>query len=493
MLLYQWLTECTNRHGVAKALIYRDSYLSWRGLLDRVDRRAQELTALGVVSGDWVGLMLGNVPDLVILALAVSKLNATMVPIDPTTGVRELQLLLEVFPLRALITRPRGGTDPGVVPSTLMRSRAVSAKEWQAETKSQPSHIQPELRKRLQGTLITCLLYKREQQKPAATPLVFVTHDAKGMPKGVCRTNEQLTAHTDLLRIALELQQTDRVFSILPLYVAYNFECGFLLSLRFGMPLYLEEEMTPMRVSKLLKEQAITLFPGNPWIYASLNRIVTTLPKITTPRARFLSSGMPLPSTVADAFAKRFGVRPRSLYYTVESGSLCLEPEATSGNGVHVGLPLPSVKVRLLPDRQQPDKNAVWIQSPAMSVQAISHLGVASQQSVQMGDQDADGWMYTGDQGQWDAKGRLTLLGRADDLVKVNHKRVRLDEVKACLMSHPKVKNVKMRLEIDAEMNPILIALVNRKGACSEDTLLEHCARHLPPYKTPRKIEFFTE
>jgi acyl-CoA synthetase (AMP-forming)/AMP-acid ligase II len=109
MQLYEWLSTVASNQSSGKALVYRDTYLSWRGLLHRVDRRAQELHALGVTAGAWVGLMLGNVPDFVILALALSKIDAVVVPLDPTTGNRELEMVLEAAPLRALVTRPRGG------------------------------------------------------------------------------------------------------------------------------------------------------------------------------------------------------------------------------------------------------------------------------------------------------------------------------------------------------------------------------------------------
>src|SRR6266568_5216562 len=114
-LLYKWLTDATRAQGSAKALVYRDTYLSWRGLAHRVDRRAQEFQAMGVKKGDWVGLMLGNVPDFVILALGLSQLGITVVPIDPTTSSREFDLVMETVPLRALITRPRG-TETQPVP-----------------------------------------------------------------------------------------------------------------------------------------------------------------------------------------------------------------------------------------------------------------------------------------------------------------------------------------------------------------------------------------
>ena len=81
MLLYSWLKDAVDEKGGAKALLYRDTYLSWRGLLHRVDRRAAEFKTIGVRPGDWVGLMLGNVPDFVILSLALSKLRAAPLPL----------------------------------------------------------------------------------------------------------------------------------------------------------------------------------------------------------------------------------------------------------------------------------------------------------------------------------------------------------------------------------------------------------------------------
>src|SRR5580698_9345955 len=172
-LLYDWLKKAAKAQGNNKAVVYRDNYLSWRGLLHRVDRRAQEFKSMGIKEGAWVGLMLGNVPDFVILALALSKLDAAIVPIDPTTGGRELELILAAAPLRALVTRPRGsegsisanGTSAPVPPSTLPRSRVTRPttppRAGQVAPAAPPAPVVPaedaaEIRRRLQGTLLTC-------------------------------------------------------------------------------------------------------------------------------------------------------------------------------------------------------------------------------------------------------------------------------------------------------------------------------------------------
>src|SRR5258707_6431538 len=107
MQLYQWLSNVASDRGSGKALVYRDTYLSWRGLLHRVDRRAQELHAMGIGPGAWVGLMLGNVPDFVILALALPKIEAVVVPPTPTMGERGLAMGPQAAALPVLIHRPR--------------------------------------------------------------------------------------------------------------------------------------------------------------------------------------------------------------------------------------------------------------------------------------------------------------------------------------------------------------------------------------------------
>src|SRR5438093_13648153 len=104
MQLYEWLSSVADDRGSAKALVYRDTYLSWRGLLHRVDRRAQELHAMGIGPDAWVGLMLGKVPDSVILALALSKIDAVVVPLDPTMSKPEFEMVLQAAPLCADIT-----------------------------------------------------------------------------------------------------------------------------------------------------------------------------------------------------------------------------------------------------------------------------------------------------------------------------------------------------------------------------------------------------
>ncbi len=65
--------------------------LTYRQLLDQVDRFAAALTALGVKKGDRVALMLPNLPQFVISFYGALKLGAIVVNTNPTYTAREIE------------------------------------------------------------------------------------------------------------------------------------------------------------------------------------------------------------------------------------------------------------------------------------------------------------------------------------------------------------------------------------------------------------------
>jgi long-chain acyl-CoA synthetase len=473
-LLYKWLTEATRAQGSAKALVYRDTYLSWRGLSHRVDRRVQEFSAMGIRKGDWVGLMLGNVPDFAILALALAKVGATVVPLDPTTGQRDLGLIMDSAPLRALITRPRGGveTQQPAPPSASGRLENL------------------ESRRRLQGTLLTCSIYK----KPAATPdvatLVLYTNDSSGNPKGVLRTDENLEAAAVQTARALEVTAEDRILTTVPLFHSYGFDCGLALALRFGATLYLEDEVAPKRIVKLLREQEINVLPGTPGLYAGLAKLPTAK-ALKVKKPRYLSAGSPLPEATAEAFKDRWGVRIVPVYHTTETSTIAVDKKEPRPGSV--GKTIDGVEVRIgeAAGAATQDDGPIWVRSKAVARKVIPMPRARA--GVPVGGFDDKGWLRTGDVGKMDKTGRIYLSGREDQLVKVDGKRVALGEVQECLESFAKVQQAQVRVITDPLGGPMVVASVvvmGKGGPGVAEEIIDHCAKNLAPYKVPRRIEF---
>ena len=106
--IYRWLDEAVPRAGSQRSLDSQDTTLSRRGLLIRADKRARELAGLKIGAGDVIALSMGNVAEFIILLLAVSKLGAIAMPVDPANGDRSLLGVACRLPVRAVLRRPRG-------------------------------------------------------------------------------------------------------------------------------------------------------------------------------------------------------------------------------------------------------------------------------------------------------------------------------------------------------------------------------------------------
>ena len=504
-LLYDWLKKAAKAQGNNKALVYRDNYLSWRGLLHRVDRRAQEFKSMGIGEGAWVGLMLGNVPDFVILALALSKLEAAIVPIDPTTGSRELELMLAAAPLRALVTRPRGSegsiTASGATqapPPTAARTRGRTTGPMQVPPPpTTPTADSAEVRRRLQGTLLTCSVFKRPPPDVGVEPLaVLFTADSLGDPKGVLRTDKNTIAAVDNAIAALQLSAHSRILVAVPLFHAYGWDLGLLPTLKLGATMYLEEEISARRIGKLVREHQIDVLPGTPTMYAELSRLPTAK-DLGLKTSHYLAAGSRLEVAVAEEFFTLYGVRLLSCYHSTEAATIALED--TGKNPTSVGKVIEGVEVRITSPEGKPvsgKEGLIWVRGKTLAPKSIGPFDADAAPTtrasgmVPIGAIDKQGWLRTGDLGKIDKTGRLFLTGREDDVVKVDGKRVALGEVEGCLEAFPKIKAAQALVVSDPMTGAMVVARVVAKAKCAAEEIIDHCARNLAPYKVPRRIEF---
>jgi long-chain acyl-CoA synthetase len=500
MLLYSWLEKAVKSKGSARALVYRDTYLSWRGLKHRVDRRAREFASTGVRPGDLVGLMLGNVPDFVILTLALSKLRAAPVPLDPTTSTRELEMLMAIIPIRGLITRPRGGDAP--LPNTQSANDGTQGAPPSSdppETSNGSQRLAPESRKRLQGTLLSCSIYPTPEptlprKKTDQVAAVLVTADCVGDPKPVERTAGNLAAEAENLTHALNLTEEDRALLTVPLFHSFGFDIGMVACFANSATLCLEDEIAPHRVIKLVREHKTTVLPGNLTLFNELARSPAWRP-LTHKPLRLISAGGGLSGGALSSFHQKYGARPMACLHTTESGTVSIDVRGQAGNTV--GKVLEGIEVRTTdPKTGKPltgsKRGALWVRGAAVSPLQLSPSSHNGRTGVPVGCLDEDGWLRTGEIASIDRSKRIKLHGREDDLVRVDGKRIALGEVEGCIEAIPKVSAAQATLVTDPLGGPMVVAKVvlkDRRRKLEPEAIIDHCAKNLAPYKVPRRIE----
>jgi o-succinylbenzoate---CoA ligase len=102
-----------------------------------------------------------------------------------------------------------------------------------------------------------------------------------------------------------------------------------------------------------------------------------------------------------------------------------------------------------------------------------------------------DGWLHTGDLARIAPDGRLTILGRRDDLIISGGVNVHPDEVEAVLATHPGVAEVAVAGRADPEWGQRVTAFVVPTDPGSPPTLEDlrgHARERLAPAKAPREL-----
>jgi O-succinylbenzoic acid--CoA ligase len=146
----------------------------------------------------------------------------------------------------------------------------------------------------------------------------------------------------------------------------------------------------------------------------------------------------------------------------------------TCGGCVYDGVPLDGVRVEVR------DEGRIWISGPVLfSGYRRGGSGVS------------DGWFRTGDLGYLDSSGRLTVRGRADDVINTGGHKVVPGEVAAALQGCPGVRDVAVVGEPDPEWGERVTAVVVPENPADPPPLKLlrlHVKDRLPRYAAPSRV-----
>ena len=99
-----------------------------------------------------------------------------------------------------------------------------------------------------------------------------------------------------------------------------------------------------------------------------------------------------------------------------------------------------------------------------------------------------EGWLHTGDMGQLDDEGYLTLKDRSKDMIISGGSNIYPREVEEVLLTHPSVSEVSVVGCADAEWGEVVVAFVVVQSGYGVDdaALAAHCLAHIARFKRPK-------
>jgi 2-furoate---CoA ligase len=103
-----------------------------------------------------------------------------------------------------------------------------------------------------------------------------------------------------------------------------------------------------------------------------------------------------------------------------------------------------------------------------------------------------DGWYYTGDLGQWDKDGELTIMGRVDDMIISGAENIYPEEVEDVAVRSGLAADVAVIGMADARLGQRVVAFVEPAMVGLDAQALDqaYLASPLPRFKRPREYVF---
>jgi malonyl-CoA/methylmalonyl-CoA synthetase len=436
--------------------------LTFGEIRDRADRFADALRRRGVGVGDRVALYMANRVEFVDVFLACVRAGFVLVPINVLYREREIAHIVADSEPRLVVTT---SGNQGLLPAG---SDVVTIDDLVADA--------------MRGAAE----YRRPQIDGDAPVAIVYTSGTTGRSKGAVLTHNNLAANATALVACWRITSDDRYLAALPLFHVHglgNGVCSWLLS---GCTMRLVERFDASRVLEWFEEYSPTLFFGVPTMYVRLLDLPVDAARTIGHQMRlFVSGSAPLPAHVLESFQERFGHTILERYGMTETLMLTsnlLEGERRAGT---VGYPLPGVSVTVRDSSgtalgaghvgqvlvKGPTLFAGYWRNPTATAAAFH-----------------DGWFATGDLGEFDTAGCLTLRGRATELIISGGFNIYPREIEELLLEQDGVREAAVIGAPDGRRGEVPVAYVVVDSGVDVDRLRDECTRRLASFKAPRSI-----
>lgn len=475
-----------SRAGVApdrECLVFEQRTITYAELNARVGRAALLLRQRGVRAGDRVGVMSTNHPSTVATLLALARIGAVMVPVNPDYKAAEAGYVFNHAQVCGVLCSPE------VLPVVREAVAALAPAPWLMLNRAGDGAL-PVFDDELDAV--------RGDAPPDAqtpdSPCVFIyTSGTTGFPKGVMHAQRALILAGEGFVARMHLQPDDRLLCILPMFHINALFYSLAGALAAGATLIL----VPRFSASTFWHDAARSRATEANTIAAVSNIL-----LRRPRSEFVPGhslrkvyGAPFTAETYDVFEREFGVPTLIEGYGMSEIPGALNnpfegPHKVGSMGKPSLHPDPAVQLAQLKvvdddGRERPDGEVgeLVVKTPLV-MQGYYRDAEQTRAAFR------DGWFLTGDLARRDADGYFWFVARKKDIIRKRGENISGAELDRVVESHPRVLQAAAIPVPDAlGEDEILIAVVPKAGASvTPHEVADWCRQHLAAIKVPRYV-----
>lgn len=499
----------------SEALVSRHQGLrySWRQLAGQVEVHARALMALGVNTGDRVGIWSPNCAQWCILQLASAKVGAILVNINPAYRVGELEYVLRQSGCRWLVCADAFKTSDyhamvqelvpelaSATPGEMASQRLPDLRGVVSLAANPPTGFLPwqALAERAGQTSVEAYAARQQSLQFDQPVNIQYTSGTTGAPKGATLSHYNILNNGFMVGASLGLSARDRMVIPVPLYHCFGMVMANLGCITHGSTMiYPNDAFDAELTLRAVAEERASILYGVPTMFiAMLDHPARAQMDLSTLRSGIMA-GATCPIEVMRRVIDQMHMAEVQIAYGMTE---------TSPVSLQTG-PDDSLELRVTTvGRTQPQLENKLVDADGCIVPRgeIGELCTRGY-SVMLGYWDnpqatADaidpaGWMHSGDLAVMDEHGYVRIVGRNKDMIIRGGENIYPRELEEFFYTHPAVADAQVIGIPCSRYGEEIVAWIKLHPGhtATVEELQGWCKARIAHFKVPRHIRFVDE
>lgn len=503
------------RFGEREALVARHQGLryTWRQLAEQVESCARALMALGVETGDRVGIWSPNCAQWCIFQVATAKVGAILVNVNPAYRVGELEYVLRQSGCRWLVCADAfkhsdyHAMIQSLVPELAMatpgqmNSRALPALRGVVSLASKPpAGFLPWHALAALGASVgreACLA--RQDSLHVDQPVnIQYTSGTTGAPKGATLSHHNILNNGFMVGESLGLTEHDRMVIPVPLYHCFGMVMGNLGCITHGSTMiYPGDAFDAELALRAVAEERGTILYGVPTMFiAMLDHPARQGVDLSSLRSGIMA-GATCPIEVMRRVIDQMHMAEVQIAYGMtETSPVSLQTGPDDDLELRVttvGRTQPQLESKII----DPQGNTVARgERGELCTRGYSvMLGYWENPQATADAIDAAGWMHTGDLAVMDEAGYVRIVGRNKDMIIRGGENIYPREIEEFFYTHPAVADAQVIGIACSRYGEDIVAWIKLHPGhqVTAEELQAWCKARIAHYKVPRYFRFVDE
>ncbi|XP_017783009.1 PREDICTED: 4-coumarate--CoA ligase 1-like [Nicrophorus vespilloides] len=396
--------------------------LNYAELLDQSLKVAEELKALGVANGDFVGIVSGNRPEFFVPVLACFFIGATIHPINSIYLLRELKSAF-------------ANSKPKIIFTTDESLKKVQ--DLQADTDYIENIINFD-RNYLSIVQERSGLIEEEivSNCDSDSAVILSSSGTSGLPKSVVLTQGNIKCSFNYLKYPyITVNYDDVIVGMMPYFHVLGFLVG--ISNIYSLSLMVTlQKFQPNHYCEIIEEFNVTSLQIVPSIGVFLAKHPMVKKYDFSTVKDIVCGAAPLGAEVQSILEKRFNCKVRQMYGMTETcGVISLVPMGEESKIGSVGKRFPWVDIKIIDIDTKEEMAQGGIGE--MCVKTAQNMkGYLNMEEETKSMYLEDGYLRTGDIGFVDENGEIFIVDRLKELIKYKGFQVSPSELEDILNSH---------------------------------------------------------